>query len=52
MNKISGFIPSLLVAVAIVVLGLCLKAGIDGFSHRDRAVTVRDLCGKKSWQTK
>lgn len=47
MNKISGFIPSLLVAVAIVVLGLCLKAGIDGFSHRDRAVTVRGLCEKE-----
>ncbi len=47
MNKISGFIPSLLVAVAIVVLGLCLKAGIDGFSRRDRAVTVRGLCEKE-----
>lgn len=47
MNKISGFIPSLLVAAAIVVLGLCLKAGIDGFSHRDRAVTVRGLCEKE-----
>ncbi len=47
MNKISGFIPSLLVAVAIVVLGLCLKAGIDSFSHRDRAVTVRGLCEKE-----
>ena len=47
MNKISGFIPSLLVAVAIVVLGMCLKAGIDGFSHRDRAVTVRGLCEKE-----
>lgn len=47
MNKISGFIPSLLVAVAIVVLGLCLKGGIDGFSHRDRAVTVRGLCEKE-----
>lgn len=47
MNKISGFIPSLLVAVAIVVLGLCLRAGIDGFSHRDRAVTVRGLCEKE-----
>lgn len=47
MNKISGFIPSLLVAVAIVVLGLCIKAGIDGFSHRDRAVTVRGLCEKE-----
>ncbi len=47
MKKFSGFIPSLLIAVAIVVLGLCLKAGIDGFSHRDRAVTVRGLCEKE-----
>ena len=52
MNKISGFIPSLLVAVAIVVLGLCLKAGIDGFSHRDRAVTVRGLCEKEVMSNK
>lgn len=45
--KNSGIIPSLLIAVAIVVLGLCLKAGIDDFSHRDRAVTVRGLCEKE-----
>lgn len=47
MKKFSSVIPSLLIAVAIVVLGLCLKAGIDGFSHRDRAVTVRGLCEKE-----
>ncbi len=47
MKNLSGFVPSLLVAVAIVVLGLCIKAGIDGFSHRDRAVTVRGLCEKE-----
>lgn len=45
--KNSGIIPSLLIAVAIVVLGLCLKAGIDDFSHRNRAVTVRGLCEKE-----
>ena len=45
--KNSGIIPSLLIAVAIVVLGLCLKAGIDDFSHRDRDVTVRGLCEKE-----
>ena len=35
------------IAVSIIVLGFCLKAGIDRFSDRDRVVTVRGLCEKE-----
>lgn len=41
------FVPALLVAVAIVVLGLCIKAGIDNFAFRDREVTVKGLAERE-----
>lgn len=47
MKKFTGFVPALLVAVAIVVLGLSLKAGIDNFSSRDRVVTVKGLAERE-----
>lgn len=47
MNKVSGYIPALLIAVSIFLLGLLLKMGIDHFSDRDRVVTVRGLCEKE-----
>lgn len=47
MKSKSIIISSALVAVAIVVLGLCLKGGIDNFTNRDRIVTVRGLCEKE-----
>ncbi|MCC8037111.1 MAG: SIMPL domain-containing protein [Bacteroidales bacterium] len=40
-------VPALLVAVGLLLLGLCIKAGIDNFSHRDRAVTVRGLAERE-----
>lgn len=40
-------ISALLIAVSIVVLGLCIKAGIDNFSFRDRTVTVRGLAERQ-----
>lgn len=40
-------LPSLLIALAIVVLGFNIKGGIDGFSSRDRVVTVRGLAEKE-----
>ena len=43
----SKVIGPALVAAAIIILGLCLKAGIDNFSNRDRVVTVRGLCEKE-----
>lgn len=36
-------IESSIVAVAIVLLGLCIKAGIDNYAYRDRSVSVRGL---------
>lgn len=39
----SHTIEALLVSVAIVVLGLCIKGGIDNFVDKDRQVTVKGL---------
>lgn len=36
-------IESSIVAVAIVALGVCVKAGIDNYAYRDRSVAVRGL---------
>ena len=32
-----------IIAVGIIVLGLCVKSGLDGFSDKDRKVTVKGL---------
>lgn len=40
-------ISSAIIGLAIVGLGLALKAGIDRFTDRDRVVTVRGLCEKE-----
>ncbi len=45
--KNKAVISAALLAVAIVVLGFTLKAGIDNFTNRDRVVTVRGLCEKE-----
>lgn len=34
---------AVVLAIAIVVLGFCLKSGIDNFTNRDRRVTVKGL---------
>lgn len=36
-----------IMAIAIVVLGLCIKWGIDDFANKDRKVTVKGLAEKK-----
>lgn len=46
-TPLSKFIPSLLIALSIVILGLCLKSGIDNFTFRDREVTVRGLAERQ-----
>lgn len=46
-TPLGKFIPSLLIALSIVVLGLCLKSGIDNFTFRDREVTVRGLAERQ-----
>lgn len=38
---------SAILAVAIVVLGLCIKWGIDDFANKDRKVTVKGLAEKE-----
>ena len=46
-TPLSKFISSLLIALSIVILGLCLKSGIDNFTFRDREVTVRGLAERQ-----
>ena len=46
-DSVSKFIPSFLIALSIVILGLCLKSGIDNFTFRDREVTVRGLAERQ-----
>ncbi len=41
MNK--NVLSAAILAVSIIILGFCIKAGIDNFSFRDRVVTVRGL---------
>lgn len=36
-----------ILAVGIIVMGLCLKAGIDNFTEKDRKVTVKGLAEKE-----
>ncbi|MDE7161005.1 MAG: SIMPL domain-containing protein [Muribaculaceae bacterium] len=48
MNKSKGIVvAAVILGLATVILGLCLKAGIDNFSDRDRVVTVKGLCEKE-----
>ena len=43
-KKIASFASAgLLIGVGLLLLGLCMKSGIDDFAHRDRIVTVRGL---------
>lgn len=44
MNKI---VSSLILAIGIIILGICVKSGIDNFSSRDRIVTVRGLAERE-----
>ncbi len=37
------FYPATILAIAVVLLGLCLKSGIDNFTNKDRRVTVKGL---------
>lgn len=40
-------VPACLIAVAIVILGICLKCGIDNIAFRDREVTVKGLAERE-----
>lgn len=40
-------VEAALLAISIVVLGLCIKSGIDHFADKDRKVTVKGLAEKE-----
>ena len=40
MEKTNRIPEAFLIAIAIVVMGFCLKAGIDNFTNKDRRVTA------------
>ena len=40
MNRVK---EAAIIAVGMIVLGLCVKSGLDGFSDNDRKVTVKGL---------
>ena len=44
MNRIK---ESLILAVGIIVLGLCIKSGINTFANKDRKVTVKGLAERE-----
>ena len=45
MNK--SVVSAIIIAIAIVILGLCLKGGIDNIAFRDREVTVKGLAERE-----
>ena len=47
MKKYGIVLAALVISIGIVVLGLCLKGGIDNFAFRDREVTVRGLAERE-----
>lgn len=40
---LKNYYPATIIALALVILGLCLKSGIDNFTNKDRKVTVKGL---------
>lgn len=44
MNRLK---ESIILALGVVILGLCIKAGIDDFANKDRNVTVKGLSEKE-----
>lgn len=40
---LKNFYPATIIALALVILGLSLKSGIDNFTNKDRRVTVKGL---------
>ena len=45
--NVKQLLSAVILAAGFVGLGLCIKAGFDGFSDRDRVVTVRGLCERE-----
>ena len=47
MEKYEKIIMAGIVAIGLLLLGLCLKGGIDNFTNKDRRVTVKGLAEKE-----
>ncbi len=47
MNTDNRIISAAILAVGIIVLGLCVKSGIDNFANKDRKVAVKGLAEKE-----
>ena len=47
MMKKEQIISATIIALGIVIMGLCLKGGMDNFTSRDRKVTVKGLAEKE-----
>jgi len=47
MKNLRKIMPALLIAMGIVILGICIKTGIDNIAYRDRIVTVRGLAERE-----
>lgn len=47
MKFINRIAPALLIGVAIVILGISIKSGVETFAFRDRVVSVRGLAEKE-----
>ena len=46
MDKYGKVIQASILAVGLLLLGLCIKSGIDNFTNKDRRVTVKGLAEK------
>ena len=46
MEKYGKVIQAAIIAVGLLLLGLCIKGGIDNFTNKDRRVTVKGLAEK------
>lgn len=42
-----NIVSAIIIALGIAALGLCIKAGVDNFSSKDRVITVRGLAEKE-----
>lgn len=47
MQKYEKIMVAAIVAVGLLMLGLCIKGGIDNFTNKDRRVTVKGLAEKE-----
>ena len=43
MEKKNKIIEAVILAIGLILLGLCIKGGMDNFTNKDRRVTVKGL---------